>query len=74
MEITWGAFWLGSRKWLKTGWLITAVVVAVYGGVIRPSRAFRGVAMKKPLHSRQLKATVIGWYRCRNRCTTRPYS
>lgn len=47
MEITWGAFWLGSRKWLKTGWLITAVLVAVYGGVIRPSRAFRGVAMEK---------------------------
>jgi hypothetical protein len=45
MEITWGAFWLGSRKWLKTGWLITAVLVAVYGGVIRPSRAFRGVAI-----------------------------
>jgi Domain of unknown function (DUF4349) len=47
MKITWGAFWLRSRKWLKTGWLATAVLVAVYGGVIRPSRAFRGIAMEK---------------------------
>jgi len=47
MKITWGTFWLHSRKWLKTGWLLTAVLVAVYGGVIRPSRAFRGIAMEK---------------------------
>jgi hypothetical protein len=47
MKIAWGAFWLGSRKWLRTGWLITAVLLAVYGGVIRPSRAFRGIAMER---------------------------
>ena len=47
MKIIWGTFWQRSRKWLKTGWLITAVLVAVYGGVIRPSRAFRGIAMEK---------------------------
>jgi hypothetical protein len=47
MKITWGAFWLRSRKWLKTGWLVTAVLIAVYGGFIRPSRAFRGIAMEK---------------------------
>ena len=47
MEIGWGALWLGSRKWLKTGSLITAVLVALYGGVIRPSHAFRGFAMQR---------------------------
>jgi hypothetical protein len=47
MKIAWRAFWPDSRKWLKTGWLITAVLVAVYAGVIRPSRAFRGIAMEK---------------------------
>ncbi len=47
MKITWGMFWLGSCKWLKTGWLVTAFLIAVYGGVIRPSRAFRGIAMEK---------------------------
>jgi len=47
MKITWGTFWLCSRKWLKIGWLITAFLVAVYGGVIRPSRAFRGIAMER---------------------------
>jgi len=35
------------RKWLKTAWLMTAVLIAFYGGLIRPSRAFRGVAMQK---------------------------
>ena len=47
MKVTQGALWLGGRKWLKTGWLIAAFLVAVYGGVIRPSRAFRGIAMEK---------------------------
>jgi hypothetical protein len=47
MKITWGTFWQRSRKWLKTGWLLTAVLVAVYGGIIRPSRAFRGIAMER---------------------------
>jgi Domain of unknown function (DUF4349) len=47
MKITWGTFWQHSRKWLKTGWLLTAVLVAVYGGIIRPSRAFRGIAMER---------------------------
>ena len=47
MKITWGTFWLRSHKWLKTGWLITALLVAVYGGFIRPLRAFRGIAMER---------------------------
>ena len=47
MHITWGMFWQRRRKWLKTGWLVTAFLVAVYGGVIRPSRAFRGIAMER---------------------------
>jgi hypothetical protein len=47
MQIGWGGFWLGSRKWLKTGWLVTAVLFAVYGGFIRPSVAFHGIAMER---------------------------
>jgi hypothetical protein len=47
MEIDWHAFLARQRKWLKTAWLITAVLVAVYGGVIRPSHAFRGIAMER---------------------------
>jgi len=47
MRISWGALWLRSRRWLKVGWLITAFLFAVYGGVIRPSQAFRGIAMQK---------------------------
>lgn len=47
MEKGWHALWQDRRKWLKTGWLITAVLLAVYGGVIRPSRAFRDLATEK---------------------------
>ena len=47
MKKDWHAFWQHMRKWLKTAWLMTAVLIAFYGGLIRPSRAFRGVAMQK---------------------------
>jgi hypothetical protein len=47
MKIFPGTFCLGSRKWLKTGWLVVAVLVAVHSGVLRPLRAFRGVAVQK---------------------------
>ena len=44
MKKGWLAFWQEGCKWLKAGWLITAVLVAVYGGAILPSRDFRGIA------------------------------
>jgi len=47
MKVFWGTAWLRSRKWLKVGWLITAVWVAVYCGVIQPSQAFRGIATER---------------------------
>ncbi|HKR84648.1 MAG TPA: DUF4349 domain-containing protein [Terriglobales bacterium] len=47
MKVGWGAAWLRSRKWLKVGWLITAVWTAVYCGVVQPSQAFRGIATEK---------------------------
>ena len=47
MEIEWQALWRPRRKWLKMGSLIAAVLLAVYGGVIRPSRALRGIANQK---------------------------
>lgn len=47
MKFRWGMAWLRCRKWLKIGSLVAAGWVAVYGGVIRPSQAFRGMAMEK---------------------------
>ena len=47
MNWTWGDFWLNSRKWLKTGWLLTAGLVAVYIGVIEPRQMDRGVASSR---------------------------
>ena len=51
MDIAWHTLcqrkpeWL--KRWLKTGWLIAAVLIAVHNGVIRPLRAFRGIALEK---------------------------
>jgi len=39
--------WQRSRKWLKTGWLITAGVMAVYIGAIQPQQDFRGIAEQR---------------------------
>ncbi len=48
MTIHWGSFWTKSRKSLKTCWLVTAGIVAIYIGVIRPQeRDFRGISSSK---------------------------
>jgi len=47
MGICWGAFSTKSKKALKTGWLITAGVLAIYVGVIQPRERARGIASQK---------------------------
>jgi hypothetical protein len=47
MAICWGAFSTKSKKALKTGWLITAGVLAFYVGVIQPRERARGIASEK---------------------------
>ena len=47
MVIRWGVFFAKSRTALKTGWLITAGVVALYLGVIQPRDQARGIASQK---------------------------
>ena len=47
MAIGWGAFSTKSKKALKTGWLITAGVLAFYVGVIQPRERARGIASEK---------------------------
>lgn len=47
MLIRWGVFSTKSRKALKTGWLITAGVVALYLGVIQPRDQARGIAKER---------------------------
>jgi hypothetical protein len=44
MIIRWGVFRARSRAALKTGWLITAGVVAIYLGVAQPRDRARGIA------------------------------
>ena len=43
MMIIEGSFWQRSRKWLKTGWLIMAGVVALYVGAIEPQQNAREI-------------------------------
>src|SRR6202167_5591122 len=47
MVIRWGVFHTKSRTALKTGWLITAGVVALYLGLIHPRDQARGIASEK---------------------------
>jgi hypothetical protein len=47
MVIRWGVFSATSRTALKTGWLITAGVVALYLGLIQPRDQARGIASEK---------------------------
>ena len=47
MVIRWGVFSAKSRTALKTGWLVTAGVIALYLGVIQPRDKARGVASEK---------------------------
>ena len=44
MQIPWGSFWQRSKKPLKTGWLITAGLIAAYIGAIEPRENARGIS------------------------------
>jgi hypothetical protein len=47
MQIIWGNFSQKSRKWLKTGWLTVAGLIALYIGAIQPYENARGIAEQK---------------------------
>src|SRR5580704_2690797 len=47
MVIRWGVFSAKSRTALKTGWLITAGVVALYLGIIQPRGQAPGIASER---------------------------
>ena len=47
MVIRWGVLSGKTGKWLKTGWLISAGLVALYVGVIEPRERGRGIAREQ---------------------------
>ena len=47
MQIRWGSFWHKSRAHLKTGWLITAGLVALYLGAIAPLENTRSISTQR---------------------------
>jgi hypothetical protein len=60
MVIRWGVLSRRTGKWLKTGWLIAAGLVALYMGVIEPREKGRGIARER---GTGLAATSgqVGW-------------
>jgi len=47
MRLAWAGFSQSAKKRLLVVWLIAAGLLAVYGGAVRPGRAFRGIAMER---------------------------
>jgi hypothetical protein len=47
MKLAWGSFSQNTTKWLKTGWLITAGLVAFYAGAIQPRQGNQGIASQR---------------------------
>lgn len=60
MVIRWGVFSTKSRRVLKTGWLVTAGVVALYLGVIQPRDQDRGIAKERATGLASVSGGV-GW-------------
>jgi hypothetical protein len=52
MTYAWGSFWQRSRRALKIGWLITAALVSIQVGWLRPLARMRGIA--------ESRATALG--------------
>ncbi len=59
MVIRWGVFYTKSRTALKTGWLITAGVIALYLGVIQPRDQARGIASEKATGLAAVSGSVV---------------
>jgi len=59
MAIRWGVFWTKSRKPLKTCWLITAGIVALYMGLIQPRECERGIASERGMGLASVAG--VGW-------------
>ena len=57
MPVRWGWFSQRSSKYLKTGWLMSVGLVAVYAGWIKPLNSMRGIPERR--------ATGLAGYRVR---------
>jgi hypothetical protein len=61
MVIRWGEFSSKSGTALKTGWLITTGVVALYLGVIQPHDQARGIASSEKATGLAAVSGGVGW-------------
>lgn len=59
MAIRWGVLSAKSNKPLKTCWMITAALVALYIGLVQPRERYRGIAQSKG--SGLASVAGVGW-------------
>lgn len=58
----WRSFWTSGKN-LRTGWLVTAGIVALYVGLIRPSEGARGINNSRATGLAAERAEPLGFWR-----------
>ena len=61
MPVRWGWFSQRSSKYLKTGWLMSVGLVAVYAGWIKPLNSMRGIAERRATGLAGIASERVGW-------------
>jgi Domain of unknown function (DUF4349) len=61
MRLRWGQFAQHSGMYLKTGWLISAALVAVYVGWIKPLNSMRGISQERGTGLAIVDSARVGW-------------
>jgi len=61
MRLPWGRFAQRSGRYLKTGWLISAGLVAVYVGWIKPLNSMRGISEERATGLAAVVSERTGW-------------
>jgi Domain of unknown function (DUF4349) len=61
MRLRWGRFAQRSGRHLKTGWMISAGLVAVYVGWIKPLNSMRGISEQRATGLAAVPTERVGW-------------
>jgi len=61
MPLRWGWFSQRSSKYLKTGWLMSVGLVAVYAGWIKPLNSMRGIPERRATGLAGIASERVGW-------------
>jgi hypothetical protein len=61
MRLRWEQFAQQSGKYLKTGWLVSAGLVAVYAGWSKPLNSMRGISQQRATGLASVDSARVGW-------------